>query len=102
MSKKRRDERRGAQCASGARFRADLSRQARLARKAGLKGSFVGFRDKLSTLWLQFVYKSNPPVALRAPAPFTQGGLVAKHHSFAVPDNLLSPASYIICGTHTG
>ena len=64
--------------------------------QSGPEGSFVDFRDKLSTLQPQFVYKNNPPAALRAPAPFTQGGLAANHHSLADPDNLLTPISYII------
>ena len=38
--------------------------------------------------------KDNPPVSLRLTAPFTQGGLVAEHHSFADPDNLFTPASF--------
>ena len=62
--------------------------------QSGPEGSFVDFRDKLSTLQPQFVYKNNPPVALRATAPFAQGGLMAEHHSFTDPDNLLNPASF--------
>ena len=80
-------------CVPAARVQRRPRREPRLACKAGLKGSFVDLRDKLSTLQPQFVYKNNPPVALRATAPFTQGGLVAEHHSFADQDNLLTPAS---------
>ena len=63
--------------------------------QSGPEGSFVDFRDKLSTLQSQFVHKNNPPVALRAPAPFTQGGLISSRHSFADPGNLLTPASCV-------
>ena len=41
-----------------------------------------------------YIFTNDPPVALRAPASLTQGGLMAEHHTFINPYDLLTPTSF--------